>query len=397
MELFDLVLDYLTDQEDAVKRLITLFLNQVMEVELEQQVGASNYERTDNRVAHRNGKRPRTLKTRYGDLELLKPEIREKPFETVIFDKYSRVERALEAAIVESYIQGVSTRRISSIIEALGLKGISPDTVSSMSKDLDNEVQAFLNRPIECLIPYLIVDAVYIKCRDGGRVVSKAVLIIAGVREDGYRELFSVKVADREDEGFWRALFEELKDRGISGVKLVVSDGHKGIQKAVRESFLGSSWQMCLIHYLRAIMRYIPVKAKDDFLVSLKAAIFENEGDILDIAEELHYCGYCKAADTIERFLPDIHNYQAFPQKHWKKIRTTNLVERVNKEIKRRTRVVGAFPSDDSLIRLVGSILMNINEEWVTGRRYLSMDLSSVDASLIEPTMGRTSHKVPAR
>lgn len=173
----------------------------------------------------------------------------------------------------------------------------------------------------------------------------------------------SVKVADREDEGFWRALFEELKDRGISGVKLVISDGHKGIQKAVRESFLGSSWQMCLIHYLRAIMRYIPVKAKNGFSQSLTAAIFESEGDIMDVAEDLHYCGYIMAADTIERFLPDINNYRAFPEKHWKKIRPTNLVERVNKEIKRRTRVVGAFSSDDFLIRLIGSILMNINEE----------------------------------
>ena len=358
-----------------MKKLITIFLNLVMELELEQQVGATAYERTENRVAHRNGKRSRTLKTRYGDLILDKPEIREKPFETVIFDRYSRVEQALESAIVESYIQGVSTRRITSIVEALGLKGISADTVSNMSRDLDILVQEFLNRPLECSIPYLIVDAVYLKCRDNGRVISKAVLIIAGVRVDGFREILGLKVADTEDESFWRGLFEELKDRGLTGVQMVISDGHKGIQKAVREGFPGASWQMCLVHYMRAIMRYVPEKVRKDYIPFLKGAIFENEDDIMSIAEDLHYNGYLKAANTIERFLPDIHNYLTFPKEHWKRIRTTNLMERVNKEIKRRSRVLGAFPSDDSLVRLIGSILMNINEEWITGKRYLNMDL----------------------
>ena len=374
MELFDFAREYLTDQNEAMKKLITQFLNLVMEFELEQQTGTCRYERSANRTAHRNGKRDRTLKTKYGDLVLDKPEIREKAFQTIIFDRYSRVERALENAIVESYIQGVSTRRIRSIVESLGIEGISADTVSRMAHELDQGVKEFLERPIDVPIVYLNVDAVYLKVRNHGRYVSKAVLIIAGIRVDGYREILGLKVTDSEDEAFWRALFEELKERGLTGVQMVISDGHKGIQAAVLEAFPGASWQMCLVHYLRAIMRNIPVKSQDTFRLSLKSVLFENKGDLLEISEDLHYQGYYKAVGTIERFLPDIQNYQHFPKEHWKKIRTTNLMERVNKEIKRRARVIGAFPSDDSLVRLVGSIIMDINEEWVTGKRYLSID-----------------------
>jgi len=381
MDVLDLVRDYFIDQDDAMKKLITFFLNLVMESEAEEQAGASRYERSENRTAHRNGKRSRTLKTKLGDIILDNPDLREKPFETAIFDRYSRVERALENAIIESYIQGVSTRRVSSIVEALGVKGISADTVSRMASGLDQEVIAFLKRPIEDSFPYLIIDAVYLKTRNNGRYVSKAVLIIAGVRSDGYREILGLSVADQENEEFWRALFEDLKDRGLTGVQLVISDGHKGIQKAVQEGFPGVSWQMCLVHYLRAIMRNIPIKSQTIYRPYLNEALFGDNRDLMEIAEDLHYNGYRKAAETIERFLPDIRNYQTFPKQHWKRIRTTNLMERVNKEIKRRSKVVGAFPTEDSLIRLIGSIIMDINEDWITGIRYLIMDPYFIETS----------------
>ncbi|WP_319580207.1 IS256 family transposase [uncultured Methanospirillum sp.] len=386
MDLLDFIEEYLADQDEAMKKLITFFLNLVMEFELEQQTGTSRYERSENRTAHRNGKRSRTLKTRHGDIILDKPDLREKPFQTVVFDRYSRVERALENTIVESYIQGVSTRKVKTIIETLGIEGISADTISRMAQELDQAVKEFLERPIEMPIIYLNVDAVYLKVRSHGRFVSKAVLLIAGVREDGYRELIGLKVADREDEAFWRSLFDELKERGLRGVQMVTSDGHKGIQAAVLESFPGTCWQMCLVHFLRAIMRNIPVRSQDIFRPFLKAALFENNGDLNEISEDLHYHGYNKAVRTIERFYPDINNYQAFPKEHWKKIRTTNLMERVNKEIKRRARVVGAFPSEDSLIRLIGSILMDMNEEWITGKRYLSIDPYVVESVQVEKT-----------
>ena len=386
MDLLDFVSEYLIDQDEAFKKLITFFLNLVMECELEEQTGTSRYKRSETRMAHRNGKRSRTLKTRHGDIILNKPEIREKPFHTVVFDQYSRVERALENTIVESYIQGVSTRKVKSIVETLGIKGISADTVSRMAHALNQEVREFFERPIEEPIVYLNVDAVYLKVRNHGRYVSKAVLLIAGIRSDGYREILGLKVADREDEAFWRALFEELKDRGLRGVQMVTSDGHKGIQAAVLEAFPGASWQMCLVHFLRAIMRNIPVKSQDNFRPSLTAALFKNEGDLNEISEDLHYHGYYKAVGTIERFSSDIWNYQHFPKEHWRRISTTNMMERVNKEIKRRSRVIGAFPSDDSLVRLIGSILMDMNEEWITGKRYLSIDPYLIESIQDEKT-----------
>ncbi|KAF5090244.1 IS256 family transposase ISKol5 [anaerobic digester metagenome] len=242
-----------------------------------------------------------------------------------------------------------------------------------MAKDLDDQVQAFLLRPIEQAIPYLFVDASYYKVRDGARYVTKAVLVVAGVREDGYREILGARITDCENEAFWSGLFEDLKERGLTGVQLVVSDGHTGIQKAVEAAFLGTSWQMCSVHCTRAVLRSIPRKHQKEVAEGLKEA-YGSEQRLQDLADDLNARGYRKAANTIERFLPGLMSYTAFPKQHGKRLRTTNLMERVNKELKRRTKVVGAFPNEESLLRLVGSILMNINEEWVTGRRYLTME-----------------------
>ena len=373
MSIIDFVKDYLTDQDDGMKAFITFFLNLVMQYEAEQQAGASRYQRTNNRIATRNGSKPRGLKTRFGDITLIKPEFREMPFSTVVFDRYCRVEKALVNAITESYIQGVSTRKVRHIMEAFGIKDISADTVSRISKELDEKVEEFLNRPIEQPIIYLIVDAVYVKVRCQCRYVNQAVLLIAGVREDGVREILGVRVADSEDEGCWVSIFEDLKSRGLHGVQMVTSDGHKGIQKAVTVSFLGASWQMCTVHYSRAILRNVPRKFQKKISELLKLALDGKEEKLSEIAVELENMGYSKAADTVERFMLDVANYRSFPKEHWRRIRTTNMVERVNAEIKRRTKVVGAFPSQSSLLRLVVSILIDINEEWITGNRYLNM------------------------
>jgi transposase-like protein len=258
-------------------------------------------------------------------------------------------------------------------MEAFGIEDISADTVSRISKELDEKVEEFLNRPIEQPIIYLIVDAVYVKVRCHGRYVNQAVLLIAGVREDGIREILGVRIADGEDEGFGLSLFEDLKSRGLRGVQLVTSDGHKGIQKAVKVAFLGASWQMCTVHYSRAILRNVPRKFQKKVSELLKSALNGNEEELSGIAVELEQMGYCKAADTVELFMLDVANYRSFPKEHWRRIRTTNMVERVNAEIKRRTKVVGAFPSQSSLLRLVVSILIDINEDWITGYRYLNM------------------------
>ena len=372
MEIFELIEDYLIDPDDGLKKLLTWFLNLVMQLEAIQQSGAEPYERNEARTTQRNGYKERSLKTRVGELILKKPQFRDRSFKSCIFDKYSRVELALTNAIAESYLQGVSTRRIREIVAHLGVERLSASTVSRIAKELDEKVEEFLKRPIERPIPYIYVDASYFKVRDRGKYVTKAFLIVTGIRDDGYREILGAKITDSESEGFWSGFFDELIDRGLKDVKLVVSDGHKGIQSAVSSRFLGATWQMCQVHFSRAVLNNIPNKDKEEVAEKLRQG-FEDEFKMTELAVELRQKRYSKSADTIDRFSQDIWNHRAFPKEHWKKIRTTNGLERINKELKRRSRVVGAFPNDGALLRLGVTILMDINEEWLTGRRYLSM------------------------
>ncbi len=372
MDTFELLEDYLIDQDDGLKKLLTWFFNLVMQLEAIQQSGAEPYERNETRTAQRNGYKERSLKTRVGELILKKPQFRDRSFKSCVFDKYSRVELALTNAIAESYLQGVSTRRIREVVSHLGVERLSASTVSRIAKELDEKVTEFLKRPIERTIPYIYVDASYFKVRDGGKYVTKAFLIITGIRDDGYREILGAKITDSESEGFWSGFFDELIDRGLKEVKLVVSDGHKGIQSAAQSRFLGATWQMCQVHFSRAVLNNIPNKDKEEVAERLRQG-FEDESKMAELAVELRQKRYSKSADTIDRFSQDIWNHRAFPKEHWKKIRTTNGLERINKELKRRSRVVGAFPNDGALLRLGVTILMDINEEWLTGRKYLSM------------------------
>lgn len=372
MEIFELLEDYLIDQDDGLKKLLTWFFNLVMQLEAIEQSGAEPYERNEARTAQRNGYKERSLKTRVGELILKKPQFRDRSFKSCVFDKYSRVELALTNAIAESYLQGVSTRRIREVEAHLGVERLSASTVSRIAKELDEKVAEFLKRPIERPVPYIYVDASYFKVRDGGKYVTKSLLIITGVRDDGYREILGAKITDNESEGFWSGFFDELNDRGLKGVKLIVSDGHKGIQSAVQSRFLGATWQMCQVHFSRAVLNNIPNKEKEEVAEKLRQG-FEDEAKMAELAAELVQKRCSKSADTIDHFSQDIWNHRAFPKEHWKKIRTTNGLERINKELKRRSRVVGAFPNDGALLRLGVTILMDINEEWLTGRKYLSM------------------------
>jgi putative transposase len=369
----ELLEDYLIDQDDGLKKLLTWFLNLVMQLEAIQQADAEPYQRIDSRKAHRNGYKERSLKTRVGELRLRKPQFREISFETKVFDRYSRVEKALINAVLESYLQGVSTRRIQDIVSRLGIENLSASSVSRISKELDEKVEEFLKRPIEHPIPYLFVDASYFKVRTDSRYVTKAFLVVSGIRDDGYREILGARIADGEDELFWSGLFKDLMDRGLSGIKLMISDGHKGIQKAVEKSFLGASWQMCHVHLVRAVLRNVAKKYHKEIADKIKIAL-EDETKIQELVLELESRGYSKAADTLESFRFNLWNYRSFPRGHWRRIRTTNGLERINKELKRRTRVVGAFPSEQSFMRLGISILIDINEEWMTTKKYLSMD-----------------------
>jgi putative transposase len=366
--------DYLNDQEDGLKKLLTWFLNLVMQLEAIQQSASEPYQRVESRKAHRNGYKDRSLKTRVGDLKLKKPQFREISFETKVFDRYSRVEKALINAVIESYLQGVSTRKVQDIVSQFGIEDLSASSVSRISKELDAKVEEFLKRPIEHPIPYLFVDASYFKVRTDSKYVTKAFLVVTGIRDDGYREILGARIADGEDELFWSGFFQDLIDRGLSGVKLVISDGHKGIQKAVERPFLGASWQMCQVHFMRAVLRNVSKKYQKETADKLKMAL-EDETKMHELVLDLECRGYAKSADTIERFRFSLGNYRAFPREHWRRIRTTNGLERINKELKRRTRVVGAFPNDKSLMRLGVSLLIDINEEWLTTKKYLSMNL----------------------
>ena len=387
MNLRDIVLNYLTDNEKGMQQLITWFLNDVMKEEVAQQAGVPRYARSSSRRAHRNGHRQRSLKTRYGEITLLKPQLREFPFETKIFERYSRTEKAVVNAIIESYLQGVSTRKVEVVISHLGVSQLSPSYVSKVAQELDEQVKSFLERPIDPHIPYLFVDASYFKVRDGIQYVTKALLVVVGVREAGYRESLGARVADAEHELTWEGIFSDLKDRGLSTVDLVISDGHTGIQSAAEMMFPGSSWQMCHVHFIRAVLRKVSWKYHKLISERLKDCL----GDptlLLAYAKELEDSGFSRAADTIYRFEYGLMNYRSAPPEFWKKIRTTNLLEGFHKKLKRRSRKIGAFPNDVSLLILAGSILIDINEEWITGNRYLSgkSEMISVDTGCADFT-----------
>ena len=372
MNLRDIVLNYLTDNEEGMQQLITWFLNDVMNEEVAQQAGVPRHARSSSRRAHRNGYRSRSLKTRFGELSLQKPQLREIPFETKVFERYSRTEKALVNTIIESYLQGVSTRNVENVIAHLGVNQISASYVSKVARELDVKVTEFMERSIDSHIPYLFVDASYFKVRDGVKYVNKALLVVVGVRTDGYREILGARVADAEHELTWEGIFSDLKDRGLSSVDLIISDGHTGIQSAAERMFPGSSWQMCHVHFIRAVLRKVSRKYHKLISERLKECL----GDptlLLAYAKELEDSGFSRAADTIYRFEHGLMNYRSAPPEFWKKIRTTNLLERVHKELKRRSRKIGAFPNDASLLRLAGSILIDINEDWITGNRYLSV------------------------
>lgn len=373
MDISDFAADYLVDKKEGLRHLTASLLNEVMQLEALRQIKAQPYERNGKRRAHRNGTRNRNLKTIHGEVTLKKPQFREFPFRTEVFARYSRVEASVRVAVAESFLQGVSTRRVEKVIRNFGLENISASEVSRIAKKLDEDVQKFLNRPIEEPTPFLYIDASYFKVRTDGRYVNKALLIASGIRQDGYREILSAAVADSEDESCWEDLFEGLKARGLRGVKLVISDGHKGIQKAVKECFLGASWQMCTVHFMRAVLKNIPRKDRKEVAYMLKDAL-EDESKMQGLAVILDEKEYSKSADTIDSFRFDLWNYKAFPRPYWRLIRTTNSLERINKELKRRSRVAGAFSNDQSLLRVAVCIMMDINEDWITGKRYLSLE-----------------------
>ena len=370
----------LLEDPGFLKEIVERVLQELLEAEMTEHVGAAPYERSENRTGHRNGHKPRTLRTRVGTLNLTVPQDREGTFSTRLFSRYQRNEKALVLALMEMYVEGVSTRKVKDVTEALCGTSFSKSLVSSLAGRLDAELEAWRTRRLEAeAYPYLFVDARYEKARVGHRIVSQGVLIVSGVRApDGLREILGVEVSDTESEASYQELFRSLKRRGLSGVELVVSDDHEGLKAAVFRHFQGASWQRCQVHYARDLLGKVGVARRKELAADLRAIFAatsreEALGMASSVADRWREKGNEKVAEHIEEHIEECLSCLAFPESHRRRIRTTNGQERLNQEIKRRTRVVRIFPNRESCLRLVTALCVEQSEEWVTGRRYLDM------------------------
>jgi transposase-like protein len=367
--------------DDPLRKLLQHTIQRVLEEELTSFLDADTYERTENRKGYRNGYKPRKLKTRVGRIELLVPKDREGRFQTELFEKYQRNEKALTLAIMEMYIQGVSTRKVKKITEELCGLEISRSQVSALAKGLDEDIVIWRNRVLENEFPYLVVDARYEKVRRGGHVIPQGVLIVVGIREDGYRETLGVWNADSENEQSWSEVFRDLKERGLKGVHYIVSDDHKGLVQSVKRHFQGILWQRCQVHFIRNVLNLVSRKDRSKILRYLKEITESTSresarkrlAETVDALETTHP----KVAEYLDTYGEEILAVYALPEQHRKRMRSTNMLERYNEEIKRRTRVVRIFPNEQSCIRLVVALAMETNEEWMA-RRYMNMNWEEV-------------------
>lgn len=350
-----------------------------LETEMTEHIGAKRHERTEERKGYRNGYKPRTLITRVGTLNLLVPQDRDGTFSTSLFERYQRSEKALVTTLMQMYLQGVSTRKVSKVTEELCGRSFSSQLVSKLTKDLDAELAAWRERPLTGEYPYLIADARYEKVRDNHKVVSQGVLIASGINADGHREILAVTVADAENETTWTRLFKDLKRRGIRGVLLVVSDDHKGIKAATSRQFQGASWQRCQCHFTKNMLDIAPKALKATLKAELHAIY---DAADMDMARRLLSDTIARwedirpeAAEKLDEEAEDTLTCFHFPREHRKRIRTTNSLERLNEEIKRRTNVIRIFPNRDACLRLASALCVEQSEEWLTGKRYLNMEL----------------------
>ena len=366
-------------RDEAFSKLLEEIFNQVLLAQSTEQIGAEPYERTETRTAYRNGFRERQLTTRVGTLTLRVPRHRNGQFSTELFSRYQRSEQALVLAMMEMVINGVSTRKVEQITEELCGKKFSKSTVSTLCKKLDPIVEAFRTRPLKCHYPFLMVDAIYVKVRENGRVQSRGLLIAVAVNEEGYREIIGFQLANSESESSWGEFFSSLKDRGLKNVDLVTSDDHKGLVNAVRRHFQGASWQRCQTHFSRNMLDHTPKalqpEVKEELRRLYEAVDLESARKIRDQIIETYEAKAPKMTGLLDEAFDDITAVLALPLKYRKRLRTTNGVERLNQEIRRRERVIRIFPNEASVIRLMGALLMEQDEKWQTGRKYFDMQL----------------------
>lgn len=354
-------------------------VQEVLEAEMEQAVGASKGERTESCLSYRSGYYSRQLITRVGALELRMPQDRCGKFGTEVFERYQRSEKALVAALVEMYVQGVSTRKVKAVTEELCGHEFSASAISSMNQKLDQELARFSGRSLkDRKYPYLILDARYEKVRQAGIVQSQAVLIAIGINEKGQREILAVELASRESGSSWNEFLSRVKKRGLAGVKLVISDDHSGLRQGIKEVLTAARWQRCYVHFMRNTLDYLPRKGDDDYLTELRwiyqrKNIEEARKDLKQWLDKWQK-KYSKLCDWVENNIEETLTFYNHPREHHRHLKSTNLIERLNQEIKRRTRVIRIFPDETSCLRLIGALVQETHEEWIA-IRYLNMEV----------------------
>jgi putative transposase len=371
------------DQDvDFLREGVRVLSQALMEAEVSAQLGAERHERTPERSGQRNGYRERRWDTRVGTIDLQVPRVRDGRYFPSLLEPRKRAERALAAVVQEAYVQGVSTRRVDDLMQALGLVGISKSQVSRICQELDAEVARFRARPLAGAYPYVWLDATYLKVRQDGRVVSMAVVIAIGVRASGEREVLGLDVGASEDGAFWQQFLRELVARGLGGVRLVVSDAHEGLKGAIAAVLTGASWQRCRVHFLRNALALVP-KAAQQMVAATIRTIF-TQPDAASAREQWRRVAdnlrgrFPKLACLLDDAEAEVLAYATFPATHWRQIWSNNPLERLNKEVKRRTNVVGIFPNAAAVIRLVGAILAEQHDEWQVSKRYFSAESLAV-------------------
>jgi putative transposase len=375
-ELID-VKELLAQDEDFVRAAVSVLAQAALEAEMTERIGAGKGERTETRLAYRSGYYSRSLITRVGTLELRVPQDRDGRFSTELFQRYQRSEKALVGTLAEMYVQGVSTRKVKAVTEALCGHSFSASAISNVNKSLDEGLRAFAERRLSEPFPYLILDARYEKMREAGIIVSQAVLIAVAVDGDGQRQILGVELANRESHSSWRDFLSALKERGLFGVELVVTDDHPGLKQAIRETLPGAAWQRCYVHFLRNALDHLPRKLADDCLQELRWIYDRRElAEVRrDIAAWLAkwQAKHPKLCDWVEENIEETLTYYRLPLPHHKHMKSTNMLERFNQELKRRTRVVRIFPNAESCLRLVRALAVETHENWLEGTRYLNM------------------------
>src|ERR687885_603088 len=364
---------------DTLREGVRVMTQALMELEVAQHLGAERYQRSPDRQGERNGYRDRSWDTRVGTLELHVPRVRDGSFFPGLLEPRKRAERALVATVREAYVQGVSTRRVDDLVKALGLDGISKSQVSVLCQELDTEVERFRSRKLESTYPYVWVDATFVKTRQDHRVVSMAVVIAVGLNAaTGQREVLGVDVGPSEDGAFWLRFLRSLVSRGLSGVQLVTSDAHEGLKGAIAAVLQGASWQRCRTHFMRNVLCLVPKGAQQMVAATIRTVFVQPDSTSAReqwrrVADQLRP-RFPKLAQLLDEAEGDVLAYLTFPREHWRQIWSNNPLERLNKEVKRRTDVVGIFPNERAIVRLVGAILAEQHDEWQVARRYFSAE-----------------------